>query len=393
MDHAGSPTVSRRAGAHATGVHPSLRGHHFEANVAVAIRNLNHVYGTGELRKQVLFENELDLARGEIVIMTGPSGSGKTTLLTLIGALRTVQEGSVRILGRELWGLNSKQLEDVRRNIGFIFQAHNLFGSLTAVQNVRMALELKHTDRAMMNSRAEAMLTAVGLGHRLNYKPGRLSGGQRQRVAIARALVHEPQVILADEPTAALDKQSGRDVVNLLRKHAKERGTTILIVTHDNRILDVADRIVNMVDGRIVSDVVISESTAICEFLRRVPLFSGLLPNTLTELADKMSLEEFPAGETIIRQGDPGDKFYLIRRGEAEVLVRQEGKDQPVATLDEGRFFGEQALLTGEPRNASVRAKTELELCTLANEEFQHVLKSSATFQEELRKVLFERQK
>jgi putative ABC transport system ATP-binding protein len=392
MDHAGT-TAARRTGAHATGIHPSLRGHHFEANVAVAIRGLNHVYGTGELKKQVLFENELDLARGEIVIMTGPSGSGKTTLLTLIGALRTVQEGSIRILGRELWGLSSKQLEDVRRDIGFIFQAHNLFGSLTAVQNVRMALELKHTDRAMMNRRAEEMLAAVGLGHRLTYKPGRLSGGQRQRVAIARALVHDPKIILADEPTAALDKQSGRDVVNLLRKHAKERGTTILIVTHDNRILDVADRIVNMVDGRIVSDVVISESTAICEFLRRVPLFSGLLPNTLTELADKMSLEEFPAGETIIRQGEPGDKFYLIRRGEAEVLVRNGSQDQPVATLDEGRFFGEQALLTGEPRNASVRAKTELELCTLGNEEFQNVLKTSATFQEELRKVLFERQK
>jgi putative ABC transport system ATP-binding protein len=389
-----SPSIAaRRTSAQATGIHPALRGGDFEANVAVSIRQLNHVYGTGELKKQVLFENELDLARGEIVIMTGPSGSGKTTLLTLIGALRTVQQGSVRILGRELWGLNAKQLEDVRRDIGFIFQAHNLFGSLTAVQNVRMALELKHSDRALMNMRAEAMLTAVGLGHRLTYKPGRLSGGQRQRVAIARALVHDPKVILADEPTAALDKQSGRDVVNLLRKHAKERGTTILIVTHDNRILDVADRIVNMVDGKIVSDVVISESTAICEFLRRVPLFSGLLPNTLTEVADKMALEEFPAGEIVLRQGDPGDKFYLIRSGEAEVLVRKGAQDEPVATLDEGRFFGEQALLTGEPRNASIRAKTQLELCTLGKDDFQNVLKSSATFQEELRKVLFERQK
>lgn len=383
----------RRASLNATGMHPDLRGADFETNCAVAIRELNHTYGTGELKKQVLFNNELDLARGEIVIMTGPSGSGKTTLLTLIGALRTVQQGSVRILGRELCGLNQQQLEDVRRDIGFIFQAHNLFGSLSAVQNVRMALELKHRDRAMMNAKAEAMLTAVGLGHRLSYKPGRLSGGQRQRVAIARALVHDPKVILADEPTAALDKQSGRDVVNLLRKHAKERGTTILIVTHDNRILDVADRIVNMVDGKIVSDVVISESTAICEFLRRVPLFSGLLPNTLSEVADKMALEQFPAGETVIRQGDAGDKFYLIRRGEAEVLVRKDDKDGPVATLDEGRFFGEQALMTGDPRNATVRAKTELELCTLGKDEFKHVLDSSATFQEELRKVLFERQK
>ena len=178
----------------------------------------------------------------------------------------------------------------------------------------------------------------------------------------------------------------------MLKKHAKERGTTILIVTHDNRILDVADRIVNMVDGRIISDVVISESSAICEFLRRVPLFRSLMPNTLTALADKMELVEFPAGEVVIRQGDPGDKFYLIRRGEAEVIVKRDAKDEPVATLDEGRFFGEQALLTGEPRNATVRAKTELELCSLDKAEFETVLQASATFKEELRKALFERQ-
>jgi putative ABC transport system ATP-binding protein len=392
MDQPGSSTAQRRASSLATREHPALRGVNFEANLAVSIRQLNHSFGTGELTKQVLFNNELDLARGEIVIMTGPSGSGKTTLLTLIGALRTVQQGSIRILGRELWGLNRTQLEDVRRDIGFIFQAHNLFSSLTAVQNVRMALELKHTDRAEMNRRATEMLTAVGLGHRLSYKPGRLSGGQRQRVAIARALVHEPRIILADEPTAALDKESGRDVVNLLKKRAKERGTTILIVTHDNRILDVADRIVNMVDGRIISDVVISESSAICEFLRRVPLFRSLMPNTLTALADKMELVEFPPGEVVIRQGDPGDKFYLIRRGEAEVIVKRDAKDEPVATLDEGRFFGEQALLTGEPRNATVRAKTELELCSLDKAEFETVLQASATFKEELRKTLFERQ-
>lgn len=393
MNPNGATTVARRVGGPATREHPALRGADFATNVAISIRGLNHTFGEGDLKKQVLFDNELDLARGEIVIMTGPSGSGKTTLLTLIGALRTVQEGSINIRGRELWGLDAAQLVDVRRSIGFIFQAHNLFNSLTAQQNVRMALELGLMDPAEMNRRAAEMLTAVGLGQRINYKPAQLSGGQRQRVAIARALVREPQIILADEPTAALDKQSGRDVVNLLRKFAKEKQSTILIVTHDNRILDVADRIVNMVDGRIISDVVISESAAICEFLRRIPLFSGLLPNTLTEVADQMTLETFAPGDVIIRQGDPGDKFYLIRRGEAEVLVRRDDRDERIADLDEGKFFGEQALLTGEPRNATVRAKTELELCSLSKEEFQQVLDSSATFKEEMRKVLFERQK
>lgn len=385
-------TLVRREGGPATREHPALRGLEFAANLAVSIRGLNHSFGDGELKKQVLFNNELDLSRGEIVIMTGPSGSGKTTLLTLIGALRTVQQGNIHICGCELCGLSAGKLVEVRRSIGFIFQAHNLFNSLTALQNVRMALELGDLSADEMNRRCTEMLTAVGLGHRIHYKPAQLSGGQRQRVAIARALVNEPQIILADEPTAALDKESGRDVVNLLRKFAKEKQATILIVTHDNRILDVADRIVNMVDGRIISDVVISESAAICEFLRRVPLFSGLMPNTLTEVADQMTLERFSPGDVVIRQGEPGDKFYLIRRGEAEVFVRRDERDQTVAGLDEGRFFGEQALLTGEPRNASVRAKTDLELCSLDKDEFQKVMHSSATFQEELRKVLFERQ-
>lgn len=385
-------TLIRRAEARATREHPALRGDDFAANLAISVRGLNHFYGTGELTKQVLFDNELDLARGEIVIMTGPSGSGKTTLLTLLGALRSVQRGSVRVLDRELCGLAPVQLVEVRRRIGFIFQAHNLFSSLTAKQNVRMALELQPIDTAEMNRRAIEMLTAVGLEKRVDYKPAQLSGGQRQRVAIARALVHEPNLILADEPTAALDKQSGRDVVNLLRKFAKEKLATILIVTHDNRILDVADRIVNMVDGRIVSDVVVSEAAAICDFLRRIPLFSGLTSNKLTEVADKMSSEQFKPGDVILRQGESGDRFYLVRRGEAEVTVEQNGEVRRLAALDEGKYFGERALLTGEPRNATVRAITEVETCSLGKDDFRQVVDVSPTFGEELRRTLFERQ-
>ena len=223
------------------------------AEISVQVQTLDYFFGQGDLRKQVLFNINLELHRGQIVIMTGPSGSGKTTLLTLIGALRSAAAGSLRVLEQELVGLGNRQLVAVRRNIGFIFQAHNLFESLTAAQNVEMAVELTGNLR-QKRQRATAILENVGLGDRVDYKPAALSGGQKQRVAIARALVNQPQLILADEPTAALDKQSGRDVVTLMQQLAQEQGCTILMVTHDNRILDVADRIINLVDGRLESD-------------------------------------------------------------------------------------------------------------------------------------------
>jgi putative ABC transport system ATP-binding protein len=157
------------------------------------------------------------------------------------------------VLGRELVGLGNRQLVEVRRNIGFIFQSHNLFESLTAAQNVEMAVELTGNFRNK-RQQAEGILAKVGLADRADYKPAALSGGQKQRVAIARALVNQPQLILADEPTAALDKKSGRDVVTLMQQLAKEENCTILMVTHDNRILDVADRLINLVDGRLESD-------------------------------------------------------------------------------------------------------------------------------------------
>jgi putative ABC transport system ATP-binding protein len=222
-------------------------------SLVVQVRNLNYYFGQGNLRKQVLFDINLDLPKGQIVIMTGPSGSGKTTLLSLIGALRTVQEGSLKVLKQEIVGLSQSDLVEVRRNIGFIFQAHNLFESLTASQNVEMAVELMN-EWQTKRQQAIAILSQVGLAERVDYKPNALSGGQKQRVAIARALVNQPNLILADEPTAALDKKSGREVVILMQKLAKEEGRTILMVTHDNRILDVADRIISMVDGHLESD-------------------------------------------------------------------------------------------------------------------------------------------
>jgi putative ABC transport system ATP-binding protein len=221
----------------------------------IAAEGVSYFYGKGALKKQILFDVSAEVAAGEIVILTGPSGSGKTTLLTLIGALRSAQVGSVKILGEELRGAKERVLVGVRRKIGYIFQSHNLLEALTVEQNVRMALQLGRPRSAM--SRAEELaqisdvLGRVGLADHLKKRIDQLSGGQRQRVAIARALVNRPAIILADEPTASLDKQSGRDVVDLIQKLAREEGASVVLVTHDNRILDVADRILNLEDGHV----------------------------------------------------------------------------------------------------------------------------------------------
>ena len=229
-------------------------------SIAISIAHLEHYYGQGSLRKQVLFDINLQIERGEILIMTGPSGSGKTTLLTLMGSLRSIQEGSLSILGSELLNASKEQMTLARRHIGYIFQAHNLLNFLTAYQNVEMALEIQDVTATEADSRIRSVLTAVGLADRMDYYPSDLSGGQKQRVAIARALVSQPKIILADEPTAALDKKSGRDVVEMMEKLAREQGCTILMVTHDNRILDLADRIVYMEDGRLMNPSTIGAS-------------------------------------------------------------------------------------------------------------------------------------
>jgi putative ABC transport system ATP-binding protein len=224
------------------------------SDVPIVVERLSHWYGEARLRRQVLFDISAEIRVGEIVILTGPSGSGKTTLLTLIGALRSAQKGSLRVLGREMRGAGEPTLASVRQRIGYVFQAHNLLDALTARQNVEMSLQLDPAlAPAERERRAAEALAAVGLAERTADHPGQLSGGERQRVAIARALARRPAIVLADEPTASLDRETGRAVVELLHHLARKDGVTVVLVTHDSRILDVADRILALDDGRLSS--------------------------------------------------------------------------------------------------------------------------------------------
>ena len=221
-------------------------------STVIDVEHLNFSFGSGVLTQPVLKDVTISIEKGEIVLITGPSGSGKTTFLTIIGGLRQAFHGSVKVLDQQFINSSEQIKVKARQQIGYIFQQHNLLKSLTALQNVSMTLEINAalTER-QRRERAAEMLIAVGLGDRLDYKPDQLSGGQRQRVSIARALVGQPKIILADEPTALLDKQSGYEAVNLLKQLAKESQTTILLVTHDYRILDIADRVVELEDGMI----------------------------------------------------------------------------------------------------------------------------------------------
>lgn len=217
----------------------------------IVSRELRHHYGEGELRSEILHGLNFEVYAGEVTLLVGPSGSGKSTLLTLVGALRSVEEGSLQVLGLELKGAGERQRVAIRRRIGFIFQSHNLVSSLTVLQNVQLLLQLSEPNPQRREARARDLLEAVGLSHRLHHYPEELSGGQRQRVAIARALAPQPELILADEPTASLDSQSGQDVVELLGELCRSRGSAVLLVTHDLRLLKEADRIWQIEDGKV----------------------------------------------------------------------------------------------------------------------------------------------
>jgi putative ABC transport system ATP-binding protein len=356
-----------------------------EAPVARA-DDVNFFYGDGDSRNQVLFDIGLEVLPGQLVVMTGPSGSGKTTLLTLVGALRSLQRGRMEVLGHDLSQLDAGALVRVRRDIGFIFQMHNLFEALSAFENVKMSLQLSSgLSGAEMRERGVGMLERLGLGHRIDYKPRSLSGGQRQRVAIARALANRPRLVLADEPTAALDQDSTRNVVRLFKELTVEDGTAILMVTHDHRIIELADRLVHMVDGRIVSDVMLNDALRICEFLKGVEVFKALTPNELTHVAEHMVKRHYLPGDVVIREGDIGHELFLISEG----AVKVERTGQEVARLGPGEFFGELALLSGKPRNATVVAADALETYVLGEADFRAAIDASASFRDQLRRVYF----
>jgi len=219
---------------------------------AIEVRELTKTYSQGAAASRALDGVDLDARAGEVMLLMGPSGSGKTTLVSIMGCILRPSSGSVKIRGREVAHLRERELPAVRLNhIGFVFQGFNLFPTLTAAENVGVALDLKGIRGAAARQRAHALLEEVGLGDKLHTFPADLSGGQKQRVAIARALAGDPEIILADEPTAALDKQSGWVVMNMLRNLAHSHERAVVIVTHDNRTLEFADRMVRIEDGRV----------------------------------------------------------------------------------------------------------------------------------------------
>jgi len=219
---------------------------------AVVASGIEMIFQSGAERFQALKGIELEIFSGDIELLMGPSGSGKTTLLSILSGILTPTAGTVELLGQKITGLSRGKLAKFRlQNIGFIFQDFNLFPALTAQENVEAVLQLKGIRRQAAKQQAQQLLEQVGLGDKVKSLPRDLSGGQKQRVAIARALAGRPRLIMADEPTAALDSQNGHAVIKLLRKLAKEEGCTVLMVTHDPRIMDVADRIVHLEDGMI----------------------------------------------------------------------------------------------------------------------------------------------
>ncbi len=226
-----------------------------DAPIAIRTTGLNKIFGTGALAFQALADVDLEVRRGEFLMLAGPSGSGKTTLLSIIGCVLSATSGEVKLFEEEITRLPQKVLAPLRlESIGFVFQGHKLIASLSARENVMLIPRMRGLSNAESDAKARALLERVGLGDKAESLPSELSGGQRQRVAIARALAGDPPLILADEPTAALDAKSGLLVTELLRELNRERGVTVVVVTHDNRIFHLADRIIHLADGHIVPD-------------------------------------------------------------------------------------------------------------------------------------------
>jgi putative ABC transport system ATP-binding protein len=235
-------------------------------NTVIRASGVAKIYSEGATEMRALSDVDLEIRAGELTLLMGPSGSGKTTLLSILGCILRASSGSLEVLGESVESLAEKELPRIRREaIGFVFQGFNLFPALTTVENVALALDVRGVGRAQAESRAIELIREVGLAGKSESYPADLSGGQKQRVAIARALAGDPPIVLADEPTAALDSTSGKNVIELLERLAHEHGRAVVMVTHDPRVLSYGDRIIHLEDGRIAGEETPHENAVFAE--------------------------------------------------------------------------------------------------------------------------------
>jgi putative ABC transport system ATP-binding protein len=305
------------------------------------VRDLTVEFSSGGYLVRPLDGLSFDADDGELVVLLGPSGCGKTTLLSCLAGLLTPTAGSIKLDGRETSQLSGRDLTAHRRDtVGVVFQAFNLIPSLSAHGNVVAPMRLAGTSRRTAGARATELLDRVGLGERGHHLPGQLSGGQQQRVAIARALVHDPPLVLADEPTAHLDHIQVEGVLQLLRTLASP-GRVVIVSTHDDRVTHLADRVVEL-----------------------VPNLAG---------ADRPPEElRFEAGEVVFEQGSRGDLVYVVDAGEVEIYrERGDGTEEPLATVSAGSYFGELGPTLNLPRSASARAGRATTLTSYTTRHFR----------------------
>jgi putative ABC transport system ATP-binding protein len=243
-----------------------------ENGTVITIRDVTKVYQMGTQEVHALRGVSLDVERGEALAIMGPSGSGKSTLMNILGCLDQPTAGDYLLDGEDVSRMSDDELADVRnRRVGFVFQSFNLLARTTAWENVQLPLIYAGTTPRERKARAQEVLEAVGLGERLDHMPNELSGGQQQRVAIARALVNRPSIILADEPTGNLDSTSGAEVMQILQRLHREEGITIILVTHDPRLTDYAERVLHLFDGQIEREEIVGESAPLLEAARELP--------------------------------------------------------------------------------------------------------------------------
>ncbi len=313
------------------------------------VRDLTVEFDSGGYKVRPLDGLSFDADDGELVVFLGPSGCGKTTLLSCLAGLLTATSGSIRFRDTEVTTLSGPELGAYRRStVGVVFQAFNLIASLTARDNVMAPLRLAKVSRQRAGARADELLAEVGLTERAGHRPGKMSGGQQQRVAIARALVHDPPLVVADEPTAHLDHLQVEGVLVLIRKLATA-GRLVLVSTHDDRITQIADRVIEL-----------------------VPHFSG---------ADRDPEEvKLDAGQVLFEMGDRGELVYVVEGGEIEIYrTRADGTEEFVATIGPGNYFGELGPMFNLPRSASARARTACRLTAYPLRAFRRAFPAMAT--------------